>query len=136
MSGLDNIRVKSKEEIVRQLAEIIHRHRRRYLRKYTRPCPNNCAFATESAKKGITGCERCGSTNPEQCRMEQQFVPIETKEEVVERFKQDIRDPIILRHDFRDVMTLLWVLGQFDGEQPEEHVIATAEKRQPGGKNG
>jgi hypothetical protein len=114
----------------------LFRHRRRYLRKNTRPCPNNCAFATISNKKGVTGCERCDSNNPENCRAEQMFVPIETKEEVAERFKQDLRDPNILRHEYRDVMTLLWVLGQFDGETPEEHVIATAEKRQPGGKEG
>jgi hypothetical protein len=131
---MDGIRIKSAEEIVGQLAEIIHRHRRRYIRKYMRPCPVNCEFASESTKRGVTGCDRCGSTNPEQCRKETEFVSIETKEEVAERFKQDIRDPNILRHDFRDVMTLLWCLGQFDGEQPDEHVIAAAEKRQPGGK--
>lgn len=135
MAGLDDIEVKSKEEIVSQLAEIIHRHRRRYLRKYTRPCPNNCAYATVSSKKGVTGCTRCDSTNPENCRVEQMFVPISTKEEIADQFRQDLRDPNILRHEYRDVMTLLWVLGQFDGETPEEHVIATAEKRQPGGKD-
>lgn len=136
MTGLEGIRIKSAEEIVSQLAEIIHRHRRRYIRKYTRPCPSNCNLAIESTKKGVTGCDGCGSTNPEQCRAESQFVAIETKEEVAERFRQDIRDPNILSHEFRDVMTLLWVIGGFDGEAPDEQVVSKAEQRRPGGKNG
>lgn len=134
MAGLDNIRVKSAEEIVEQLREIIHRHRRRYLRKYTRACPTNCAYASLNSKRDVTGCTRCNSSNPESCRAEAMFVPISTKEEIAEQFSQDIRDPNILSHDYRDVMTLLWVLGQFDGEAPQEQVIARAEKRAPGGK--
>ena len=131
---MDGVKLKSAEEIIGQLTEIIHRHRRRYIRKYTRPCPINCTFASESTKRGVTGCDRCGSSNPEQCRRESEFVAIETKEEVAERFKQDIRDPNILQHEFRDVMTLLWVIGGFDGEAPDEHVVSRAEQRKPGGK--
>lgn len=55
------------------------------------------------------------------------FSPIETKEEVAQRFAQDIRDPVILRHEFRDVMSLLWVIGAFDGTQPDEKAVSTAE---------
>ncbi len=128
MPGLDDIRVKSAEEIVTQLREIIHRHRRRYLRKYTRPCPMNCVHAIGSSKKGITGCTGCESTNPEQCRNEPMFVPVDTREEVFENFRHDLRDPNILRHEYRDVMTLLWVLGQFDGDEVDEQVIASAEQ--------
>ena len=124
------ITLKSTEEIVAQLAEIIHRHRRRYLRKYSRPCPNNCAYSTESKTRTI--CQRCDSVNPENCRDETQLVSLATKEEIMEQFRADLRDPAVLRHEYRDVMTLLWVLGQFDGERPEEHVIATAEKRDLG----
>jgi hypothetical protein len=114
MAGMDDIEVKSKDEIVAQLAEIIHRHRRRYLRKYTRPCPINCVYATESNKKGVTGCKQCDSFNPEQCRVESAFVSISTKDEVIEQFRQDLRDPNILRHEYRDVMTLLWVLNSLN----------------------
>lgn len=134
MAGLDDIHVKSKEEILEQLTEIIHRHRRRYLRKNTRPCPLNCAYATISEKRGVTGCPRCDSLNPESCRAENMFVPISTKEEVAAQFRRDLRDPKILQHEYRDVMSLLWVLGQYDGEALEERIIATAEQRPPGGK--
>ena len=130
---LDGIRLKSAEEIMAQLAELVHRHRRRYIRKLTRPCPNNCAYATLAGNK-VTGCQRCNSSNPEHCRAESLFVTVETKEEVAQQFQQDLRDPNVLRHDYRDVMTLLWVLGQFDGEAPEEPVIASVEKRQAGRK--
>ena len=126
--------MKSVEEIVEQLAEIIHRHRRRYIRKNTRPCPNNCAYADGTTKKGVTGCGRCGSTNPEHCRMEPEFVPLSTKEEVIEQFRRDLRDPNVLRHEYRDILTLGWVLGLFDGEEPVEHLIAAIEQRAPGGK--
>jgi hypothetical protein len=129
--GLDltQITVKSKEEIVTQLSELIHRHRRRYIKKYMRPCPVNCQFASV-VRKGVTGCGKCESSNPESCRQEAYFAPISTKDEVAEEFSLDIRDPKILQHDYRDILTLLWVLGQFDGETPREHVIANAEKRQ------
>jgi hypothetical protein len=128
------MQIKSAEEIVEQLAEIIHRHRRRYVRKYTRPCPINCEFASESTKRGVTGCDQCGSTNPEQCRNEIKFVQIETKEEIVERFRQDIRDVNILRHEFRDVLTLLWCTNAITGDTVDEQVISMVEKRNPGGK--
>lgn len=128
----EGVTVKSAEEIIEQLAEILHRHRRSYLRKFSRACPNNCAYADVSTKRGVTGCGRCDSSNPEQCRQETLFVPVATKEEIMEQFRQDIRNPNVLRHQYRDVMSLLWVLGQFDGERPEEEMIARAEKRDAG----
>jgi hypothetical protein len=129
--GLDltQITVKSKEEIVAQMSELIHRHRRRYIKKHTRPCPINCQFASV-VRKGVTGCSKCDSSNPESCRQETYFRPIATKEQIAEEFALDIRDPQILQHDYRDLLVLLWVLGQFDGEQPDEQVIASAEQRQ------
>lgn len=126
-----SIHVKSKEEIIEQIQELVHRHRRRFLRTNLRPCPENCTKADVTAR-GVRGCPGCGSTNPEQCRDDRAFVAIATKEEVYEQFRQDIRDPDVLRHDYRDIMTLLWVLGQFDGEQPQvpEHVMDHVEVRE------
>jgi len=126
---LTQITVKSKEEIVSNLSEIIHRHRRSYIRKHTRPCPINCAYASV-VRKGVTGCTRCDSVNPENCRNHELFGPMATKEQIVQEFKMDLRDPRILQHEYRDIMVLLWVLGQFDGDTPQEQVIASAEQHQ------
>ncbi len=129
--GLDltQITLKSKEDIFSELSEIIHRHRRRYLRKHTRPCPLNCVHASV-VRKGVTGCTRCVSSNPEVCRQHTLFVPLATREELAQEFALDMRDAKILQHEYRDVMALLWVLGQFDGADPEESVIAVAEKHE------
>ena len=129
---LDGLRVKSKEEIVEQLKEIVHRHRRRYIRRNMRPCPENCQRA-EVTRRGVTGCPGCESTNPEVCRQEAYFVPISTKEELAQEFAEDLRNPNALRHDYRDIMTLLWVLGQFDTDEVSEEVMTNVEIRTPRG---
>lgn len=130
---LDGLRVKSREEIVAQFKEIVHRHRRRFLRKFLRPCPENCRFADVS-RRGVRGCPECESTNPEQCRDESRFVAISTKEELAEQFRDDLRDPNILRHEYRDIMVFLWVLGQFDTDEVSDTVMSNVEQRAPRGK--
>jgi len=124
------VSLKSLEEILAQLREIIHRHRRRFIRKRIRPCPTNCVYA-DISRKGVHGCSRCNSTNPEVCRVESNFVPMDTKEELAEQFAIDLRDPLVLQHEYRDVMSLLWVLGAFDGDEPDENIIGQVEYRRP-----
>lgn len=120
--------VKSLEDILAQLGEIIHRHRRSFIRKHIRPCPQNCVYANAS-RKGVQGCTRCDSSNPEACRDESKFVPMDTKEELADQFANDLRNPQVLRHQYRDVMSLLWVVGGFKGEEPDENVIKAVEFR-------
>lgn len=132
---LNSLHVKSKEEIVEQFKEIIHRHRRRFLRKNLRPCPENCQLAIVTSR-GVQGCRGCESRNPEHCRAEQIFRPIATKEELYEQFKEDLRDPTVLRHDYRDIAVFLWVLGQFDGDEVPEAVMTNVEIRLPKEKKG
>jgi hypothetical protein len=128
---LQGITLKSVEEIVAQLRELVHRHRRRYVRKNLRPCPDNCKSATLSRRHGVTGCSGCNSSNPEVCRREEKFVPLYTKEELIENFREDLRDRKILSHDYRDILTLLWVLGEFDEGKPvPEAVISSVEVHQ------
>ena len=103
---LNGIHVKSKEEIVEQLKELIHRHRRSFLRKNLRPCPENCTKADVTAR-GVRGCPGCKSSNPEQCRDERVFVAIATKDEVYEQFRQDVRDPDVLRHDYTAAVPMI-----------------------------
>ncbi len=132
---LHSLRVKSKEEIVEQLKEIVHRHRRRYLKKYLRPCPENCTQAVVTSH-GVTGCKGCQSRNPEQCHDPTQFHACASKEELYKDFQEDLRDPSVLRHDYRDIMVFLWVLGQFDGDEVPEAVMANVEVRLPKDKKG
>ena len=130
---LSSLPVKSVEQIVSELTEIIRRHRRKYVKRYTRPCPNNCVGSIIRQNR-VHGCGRCGSHNPEQCFDQKAFESTATKEELVQEFAEDLRDPFVLQRDYRDVMALLWVLGQFDGEVPDEPLIASAEQRTPGGR--
>ena len=126
---MDSLRVKPKEEIVEQLREIIHRHRRRFIAKNMRPCPENCTKA-EVTSRGVQGCPGCQSRNPEQCRDQGTFVAIATRDDLYHQFREMLRDPEVLRHDYRDIMTLLWVLGEFDGDEVPDSVMTNVETRQ------
>ena len=56
-------------------------------------------------------------------------MPMDTKEELADQFANDLRNPQVLRHQYRDVMSLLWVVGGFKGEEPDENVIKAVEFR-------
>lgn len=106
---------------------MIHRYRRRWLKRNLRPCPNNCQLA-DTVGRRVVGCTGCGSHNPEQCTKDQKFVPLYTKEELHEQFRQRIRNQEILLREYRDIAALLWAMGGFD-EELSESVIAGVEKR-------
>jgi hypothetical protein len=120
------IRLKSTEEILEQLRELIVRRRRRYIEKNRRPCPENCKLA-EFKRDRVSGCSGCGSRNPEQCRDEALFLPAATTEKLYKEFSEDLRDPEVLLREHRDIGMLLWVLGAFDEEKPVEAVVKNAE---------
>ena len=123
-----NIRVKSLEEHLDQLGELIHRHRRRYIAKYLRPCPSNCVYAA-STRKGVQGCGKCGSANPEQCREVGRFVPMDTKEELQERFAEDLRTLPVLQHQYRDLTCMFWSIDAIDDGKLDEAVVELVEFR-------
>jgi hypothetical protein len=108
----------------------VHRHRRRFLKRNLRPCPENCQYA-DVTRRGVIGCHGCHSANPEVCHNERRFVPDMSKEELDLQFRQDLRDPEVLTRDYRDIMALLWVLGEFDGDEVPEAVIAEVEIHLP-----
>ena len=120
--------MKTKDEVFDQLREIVHRHRRRFLRRNLRPCPDNCQYA-DMTRRGVVGCHGCRSRNPEVCLDESRFVPDMTKEELDLQFREDIRDPEVQSRDYRDIMVLLWFLE--DDEAEPDEVIAQAEIHQP-----
>lgn len=59
----------------------------------------------------VLGCEGCGSTNPDRCYDTDSFVPIMSKEDVFQQFREELRDPATLLRDYRDVVFFMWVLN-------------------------
>ena len=127
------IKLKSLDEVLARFKELVHRHRRRFLKRFLRPCPNNCKFA-DVAGRTVLGCTRCGSRNPEFCKRHEEFVPLYSKDELSEQFRRALRDPKIMLRDYRDLVVFLWVTGQYDPEDTaiSEHIIQQVEKHDDG----
>jgi hypothetical protein len=125
------MKLRSIEEILTKFREVVRRHRRRYLERNLRPCPYNCKAAEVGTGHKVLGCEGCGSTNPDRCYDASKFVPILSKEECVEQFRQDLRNPQILLRDYRDVVFFMWVLGAPADTKVDETVLQKAEANEP-----
>jgi hypothetical protein len=125
---ISKVKLKALEEIIAAARETIHRHRRRFLQRNLRPCPQNCKGATMLGYK-VIGCVNCGSPNGERCIKEDKFVPLFTKEELAKQFADQLRDPEILLREYRDVTVFLWVLGAFNKQEQQvnKEIIAGIE---------
>lgn len=126
---LSKIRPKALEEIIAAARETIHRHRRRFLQRGLRPCPQNCKGASMLGHK-VVGCTNCGSPNADTCLKESKFVPLFTKEELAKQFADQLRNPEILLREYRDVTVFLWVLGAFDKQNKilDETIVERVEQ--------
>jgi len=125
---LKKVKLKSLEEIIARARDIIARHRRRFLSRSLRPCPENCAMAEMMGRK-ITGCSGCDSIDPNKCIRQDKFKPVFSKEQLAAQFAQELRDPGVLLRDYRDVVVFFWVLGAFDAEQVDEEIVSKVEKK-------
>src|SRR5271166_6329751 len=128
---LSKIKLKPLEEIIAAARETIHRHRRRFLQRNMRPCPENCKGASMVGHK-VVGCTNCGSPNADNCLREDKFVPLFTKEELAQQFADQLRDPEVLLREYRDVTVFLWVLGAFDKQTKtlDENIVEEVEQRE------
>lgn len=124
----NQLQVKPLDEILARVRDLIHRHRRKFLKKYLRPSPNNCTKAIEREGR-VVGCRGCGSRNPETCLRSENFVPFETKDQLYQAFTEELRDWNVLAKDYRDIAMLLWVIGAFDSESVDEQVLSGVDKR-------
>jgi hypothetical protein len=115
---LSKIKLKALEEIIAAARETIHRHRRKFLQRNLRPCPENCKGASMVGHK-VVGCTNCGSPNSDTCIKEDKFVPLFSKEELAQQFADQLRNPEVLLREYRDVTVFLWVLGAFDKQKKE-----------------
>ncbi len=125
------LRLKPLDEIIAKTKEVIARHRRKFIRRFLRSCPINCTFATMVGNERVTGCTKCGSHNPEICKWADDFVPINTKDELYQEFQMLLRDPEVLFREYRDIFALLWVLGAFDTETGgiDEEVVRAVQRK-------
>jgi hypothetical protein len=110
---LNKVRLKALEEIIAAARDTIKRHRRRFLQRNLRPCPQNCRGVSTLGRE-IIGCTNCGSPSGDKCIEESKFVSLYTKEELAQQFADQLRNPEILLREYRDVTVFLWVLGAFD----------------------
>ena len=104
-----HLQMKSLEEVISRLNELVKRHCRKYIKRNLRPCPYNCKVAQWDGRK-VTCCGRL-STDPDKCFRPEKFVPVYTKDELYNQFKQDLKDPEILVREYRDIAMLMWVAG-------------------------
>lgn len=126
---LKKVKLKSLDEILARARDIISRHRRRFISRSLRPCPENCAMAEMMGRK-ITGCSGCESIDPNKCIRPDKFQPVFSKEQLADQFARELRDPGVLLRDYRDVVVFYWVLGAFDEEKRvDEEIVANVEKR-------
>lgn len=126
---LKKVQLKALEEIIAAARETIHRHRRRFLQRCLRPCPENCKGASMVGHK-VVGCTNCGSPNADQCIKDNKFVPLFTKEELAQQFADQLRNPEVLLREYRDVTVFLWVLGAFDKQKKtlDETIVERVEQ--------
>lgn len=125
------MKLKSLDDILSKFQEVVHRHRRRYLQRNLRPCPFNCKAAEVGTTQKVLGCEGCGSTNPDRCYDPTKFIPLRSKEECIQQFKEELRNPEILLRDYRDVVVFMWVLGVPTDKEVDESVLEKVELHQP-----
>jgi len=123
-----DIKLKSQQEILKRLRDLIHRHKKRYLKKYLAPSVNNCRGSLAYLRPDLAEhldynedrCTFCKCKDPGSCNDPELFKPRYTKDEIIEKFKEDIKDPQKLPRDFRDVAILMWVLGLFDTDNDDD----------------
>ena len=106
--------VKSAQEIYDRLHELMRRRLRRYVQKHLRPCPYNCDKAVLDRHDVVIGCTGCKSHNPDKCMRPEHFIPVASKEKLVEEWKDRFRNPEIVLREHQGEAALLWVLGVWD----------------------
>lgn len=131
------IKVKTTKDILFRLKDLISRHRKRFYKNKLKPKGENCAFVVYDEVQDLHRCTKCGTTDPDSCLNHSQFVPCRTKEELSRDFSEDIRNTQRMLRDYRDIATLLWVLGAFDDPEEyekitKEHIISTVEQKNIG----
>lgn len=102
-----------------RLKDLLRRHKNRYIKSRLKPKGNNCIHKAWDEEKQEWFCSGCGTRDPEVCLNPTCFEPQHSAEELKVAFREDLCNTQRMLRDYRDIATLLWVLGQFD--DPEEY---------------
>jgi hypothetical protein len=119
--SMPEIRLKSVAEIQKRLRDLIHRHKKKFLKRNTEPCLGNCKGALSIVNPELAShldynedrCTFCKSKDPDSCNNHSQFQARYTREELIEGFKEELKNPEILTREYRDIAIMLWVLNMF-----------------------
>ena len=123
------IKMKTQEEVLIRLKELIQRSRKRYIKNHTKPKGSNCAYVVYDDEADQYRCTKCGTTDPDRCLNQEMFQPKRNREELAKDFADEVKNPQILLREYRAEAALLWVLGQFSDDDDETPVI-DIEKRE------
>lgn len=113
------IKIKTQEEILDRLKELLQRSRKRYIKNHTKPKGENCAFVVYDKDIDSYRCTKCGTLDPDRCLNPELFQPKKTREELAKDFSDEIKNPQVLLRDYRAEAALLWTLGQFSDSEDE-----------------
>lgn len=114
------IKIKSEQEIKERLKDLIHRHQKRYIKNCLKPSGLNCKHRAYDENKDEYYCAGCGTRDPEVCLKPSCFEAEQTTEELRQSFHDDLCNTERMLRDYRDIATLMWVLGQFDDREEYE----------------
>lgn len=104
---------KTVPEIKAKLRELLHRSCMAYIKRNNVPCPENCAHAPKMGTK-VQPCRICGAKPGEACKIDSQFKPRYTFDELKAMFRDLIKNREWLLRNDRGIAMLLWVLNQLD----------------------
>ena len=114
------IKLKSEQEIKERLKDLVNRHRKRYIKNHLKPSGQNCQHKKYDAATDEYYCAGCGTRDPEVCLDHDKFHADQTTEELKLAFHEDLCNTERMLRDYRDIATLMWVLGQFDDREEYE----------------
>lgn len=121
---MTEIKLKSVQEIQKRLRDLLHRHKKKFIKRNSEPCLGNCKGALSIVNPELAKhldynedrCTFCKSKDPDKCNDHNLFQPKWTREELIDGFKEEIKDTQILLREYRDVAVLMWVLNFFEDD--------------------
>jgi len=132
--------VKNQTQVTKKLRRVVFRHYQRYSKSALKPLPSNCAFNQETSVDFPDGTPFCvcnllstqelvvDCNRPEQAQSCRSFIFKKNLDSLYAELIQHINRNYRTDPEFRDVRSLLWVLGEAtidtDLQRPNPFVMA------------
>lgn len=113
---------KSVDEVRRRLRDLVHKHRKTYIKNNLSYHPSTCGLVGMGLYPDCSGCD----PRHDMCKNKSKYDLYGGVDEIVAQFEADIKNPDKLLREYRDVALLLWVLGAFDSNQDTERHLDSA----------